>query len=134
MGHSGHGMRATSRPKRVARIFSPFARKRPFPPEILRPRGALKDGWWDMSLDDATNLIRETLLLAMIVSAPMLLIGLGVGVVVSLIQAVTQIQEQTLSFVPKITAMIAAAIILMPWISQRLIEYSAAMFLTGKLP
>ncbi len=87
-----------------------------------------------MSLDDATNLIRETLLLAMIVSAPMLLIGLAVGIVVSLIQAVTQIQEQTLSFVPKITAMIAAAIILMPWISQRLIEYSAAMFLTGKLP
>lgn len=87
-----------------------------------------------MSLDDATNLIRETLLLAMIVSAPMLLIGLAVGIVVSLIQAVTQIQEQTLSFVPKITAMMAAAIILMPWISQRLIEYSAAMFLTGKLP
>ncbi len=105
-----------------------------FPGRRPRPRGALKDGWWDMSLDDATNLIRETLLLAMIVSAPMLLNGLGVGVIISLVQAVTQIQEQTLSFVPKITAMIAAAIILMPWISQRLIEYSAAMFLTGKLP
>ena len=87
-----------------------------------------------MQLDDATELIRQTLILAMIVSAPMLLIGLGVGIVVSLLQAVTQIQEQTLSFVPKIAAMVAAAIILMPWIGQRLLEYSAAMFSTGQLP
>ena len=54
----------------------------------------------------------------------MLIIGLVVGVVVSLLQAVTQIQEQTLTFVPKIAAMVAAAIVLMPWIGQRLIEYS----------
>ena len=58
----------------------------------------------------------------------MLLIGLAVGIVVSLLQAVTQIQEQTLTFVPKITAMIAAAILLLPWIGQRLMEYSAAIF------
>ena len=87
-----------------------------------------------MQLEDATEYIRQTLILAMIVSAPMLLIGLVVGIVVSLLHAVTQIQEQTLSFVPKITAMIAAAIILMPWIGQRLIEYSAAMFEFGRLP
>jgi flagellar biosynthetic protein FliQ len=87
-----------------------------------------------MTLDSATELIRQTLILALLVSAPMLLIGLVVGIVVSLLQAVTQIQEQTLTFVPKIAAMVAAAIILMPWISNRLLEYSAAMFLTGQLP
>ena len=87
-----------------------------------------------MNLDEATELIRHTLVLALIVSAPMLLIGLGVGILVSLLQAVTQIQEQTLTFIPKIAAMVAAAIILMPWIGQRLIEYSAAMFSTGQLP
>jgi flagellar biosynthetic protein FliQ len=87
-----------------------------------------------MDLDSATELIRQTLLLALIVSAPMLLIGLAVGVLVSLLQAVTQIQEQTLSFVPKITAMVASAILLMPWIGNRLMEYSAAMFATGQLP
>ena len=87
-----------------------------------------------MTLDHATEMIRQTLILALLVSAPMLLIGLIVGVVVSLLQAVTQIQEQTLTFVPKIAAMVAAAIILMPWISNRLREYSAAMFLTGQLP
>ena len=87
-----------------------------------------------MNQDQATELIRQTLTLALIVSAPMLLIGLIVGVVVSLLQAVTQIQEQTLSFVPKIAAMVAAAILLMPWIGTRLLEYSKTMFLNGQLP
>lgn len=82
-----------------------------------------------MELDQATELIRHTLLLALIVSAPMLLIGLAVGVIVSLLQAVTQIQEQTLTFVPKIAAMVVAAILLMPWIGARLLEYSRVMFL-----
>ena len=85
-----------------------------------------------MNLDQATELIRHTLLLALVVSAPMLLIGLLVGVVVSLLQAVTQIQEQTLTFVPKIAAMVAAAILLMPWIGQRLLDYSRVMFLMGQ--
>jgi flagellar biosynthetic protein FliQ len=58
----------------------------------------------------------------------MLCIGLVVGVIVSLFQAVTQIQEQTLTFVPKIVAMVASAILLMPWIAHRLIEYTSAMF------
>ena len=84
-----------------------------------------------MELREATDLIRHTLLLALIVSAPMLLIGLAVGIIVSLIQAVTQIQEQTLTFIPKIVAMVAAAILLMPWIGHRLVEYSAAMFMNG---
>ena len=87
-----------------------------------------------MTLDQATDLVRQTLMLALIISAPMLLIGLVVGIVISLFQAVTQIQEQTLTFVPKIVAMVAAAILLMPWIGQRLMEYAAAMFSTGQLP
>ena len=58
----------------------------------------------------------------------MLVIGLVVGVLVSLMQAVTQIQEQTLTFVPKIVAMVASAILLMPWISHRLMEYTTVMF------
>jgi flagellar biosynthetic protein FliQ len=87
-----------------------------------------------MDLDQATELIRHTLVLALVISAPMLLIGLGVGVIVSLLQAVTQIQEQTLTFIPKITAMFAAAILLFPWIGHRLMEYTASMLLTGQLP
>ena len=89
-------------------------------------------GVWQMSLDQATDLVRQTLLLALIVSAPMLLIGLAVGVVVSLLQAVTQIQEQTLTFIPKIAAMITAAVLLMPWIGHHLLEYAAVMFRGGQ--
>ncbi|MBV8779964.1 MAG: flagellar biosynthesis protein FliQ [Phycisphaerae bacterium] len=81
-----------------------------------------------MSLTQATELVRQALLLALIISAPMLIIGLVVGVIVSLLQAITQIQEQTLTFVPKIAAMIAAAVILLPWIGQRLIQYSTVIF------
>lgn len=81
-----------------------------------------------MDLDHATDLVRQTLILAMIISAPMLVIGLVVGVVISVLQSLTQIQEQTLTFVPKIAAMIAAAVVLMPWLSHRILEYSAVMF------
>ena len=89
---------------------------------------------WQMDLQQAVDLIRHTLILALIVSGPMLIIGMVVGIVVSLFQAVTQIQEQTLTFIPNIVAMVSAAIILMPWMSHRLLEYTSAMFLTGTLP
>jgi flagellar biosynthetic protein FliQ len=87
-----------------------------------------------MGLDYAVDLLRSTLILALVIAAPMLVIGMVVGIIISLFQAVTQIQEQTLTFVPKITAMIAAAIVLMPWIGQRLLEYATTMFAAGHLP
>jgi flagellar biosynthetic protein FliQ len=87
-----------------------------------------------MGIEQAVDLIRHTLILALIIAAPMLIIGMVVGIIISLFQAVTQIQEQTLTFVPKIAAMIAAAVVLMPWIGQRLLDYAAAMFSTGQLP
>lgn len=83
---------------------------------------------WFMTLDQATDLIRHTLVLALLISAPMLLIGMVVGIIVSLIQAVTQIQEQTLTFVPKIAAMTAAAVLLMPWIGAQLLHYAHQIF------
>ena len=61
----------------------------------------------------------------------LLVIILAVGIIVSLFQAVTQIQEQTLTFIPKIAAMTVAAIVLMPWIAQRLLEYTSTMFTVG---
>ena len=84
-----------------------------------------------VDLDQATDLVRHTLILALLISTPMLAIGLVVGVVVSLFQAVTQIQEQTLTFVPKIVAMVAAAIFLFPWMSHHMVEYAREMFGQG---
>jgi flagellar biosynthetic protein FliQ len=87
-----------------------------------------------MSVDQASDLLRETLMVAMLIAAPLLLIGLAVGLFISLIQAVTQIQEQTLVFVPKIAAMALTAVFLMPWLATRLMEYAAAMFGGGLAP
>ena len=84
-----------------------------------------------MDTGQAVDLVRHSLIMALTVSAPMLLFGLVVGIVISLLQAVTQIQEQTLSFIPKIVAMVAAAIALAPWTAQRLMDYSREMFTSG---
>jgi flagellar biosynthetic protein FliQ len=84
-----------------------------------------------METGQAVDLVRQTLIMALTIAAPMLLIGLVVGIVVSLLQAITQIQEQTLSFIPKILAMVASAILLMPWSAQRLMDYAREMFTNG---
>jgi flagellar biosynthesis protein FliQ len=83
-----------------------------------------------MDLPHATDLIQHSLILALLISGPMLIIGLVVGVLISLFQAVTQIQEQTLTFIPKITSMVLAAVVLMPWIGHRLLEYTSHMLMT----
>jgi flagellar biosynthesis protein FliQ len=70
----------------------------------------------------------------MTLTAPMLLIGLTVGLMISLFQALTQIQEQTLVFVPKIASMMTVAVLLMPWIFERILEYASAMFSNAPLP
>ncbi len=81
-----------------------------------------------MGIDQALDIGREAVLIALLISAPMLLTGLVVGLTLSLLQAVTQIQEQTLTFVPKIIGMAVAGILFLPWIAQKLLEYSAGMF------
>ena len=86
----------------------------------------------NLNPQDATDMVRQTLVLAMMIASPMLLVGLAVGLIISLLQAITQIQEQSLAFIPKTAAMIVAAIVLMPWISHRLLEYTAQML--GPVP
>lgn len=77
---------------------------------------------------DAVEIVRIALLEALILATPILGAGLLVGLLISLFQAVTQIQEQTLSFVPKIVAMIVVSILLLNWISIRMFELAQSMF------
>jgi len=67
---------------------------------------------------------REALLLALMISAPLLLTALGVGVIVGLFQAATQINEMTLSFIPKAMAMAAVLVVAGPWMLRLLVEYT----------
>jgi flagellar biosynthetic protein FliQ len=76
----------------------------------------------------ALDLGRQALLTALIISGPVLGIGVVVGLIISLVQTVTQIQDQTLSIVPKIVAMVGAGILFIPWLAQRILEYSQTLF------
>lgn len=77
---------------------------------------------------EAVDAVRLALWEALIISVPILGAGLLIGLIISLFQAVTQIQEQTLSFVPKIIVMIMASILLLSWISMRMIAFATEMF------
>lgn len=83
-----------------------------------------------MSGDMAIQLGRDALTMVMLVSAPMLGLGLLVGILVSIFQATTQIQEQTLSFIPKIIAIFVAILIFGPWILSMMVDYTRQIFLS----
>ena len=85
-----------------------------------------------MEPDLALDLGRQALMMMMMISLPLLGVALVVGVLVSIIQAVTQIQEMTLTFVPKIIVMALAAALLMPYLLQLMMEYATEMF--GSMP
>lgn len=74
------------------------------------------------------DLARNMIMTALLIAAPMLVVALAVGLVVSIIQAVTQIQEQTLSFVPKLVAVAVTFIIALPWIIQVMVKYTSELF------
>ena len=81
-----------------------------------------------MSPDGIVGLMAETIKVTLLVAAPMLLVGLIVGVLISLFQAVTQIQEMTLVFVPKIVAVLVTLIAALPWIIGMMINYTHNLF------
>ena len=76
-----------------------------------------------MSGDVVIQLGQEALMIVMLVSAPMLGLGLLIGLLVSVFQATTSIQEQTLAFIPKIIAVFVAILIFGPWMLRIMVEY-----------
>jgi len=80
-----------------------------------------------MNPEVATDLLKQLITTAVMISAPILLTAMVVGLAISLFQSVTSIQEQTLSFVPKALAVVGLLILIMPWLLRTLIEYAAAM-------
>jgi flagellar biosynthesis protein FliQ len=82
-----------------------------------------------MTVDQAIDLLKQAMMMALIIVGPILVIGMVIGLIISVVQAITQIQEQTLSFVPKLFAMAIAVMIVMPWMFQRLIEYTRHLFM-----
>ena len=81
-----------------------------------------------MSADLVIQLAQEALMVVLIVSAPMLGLGLTVGLMVSVFQATTSIQEQTLAFIPKIIAVFVAILIFGPWMLSMMVEFFSSIF------
>lgn len=81
-----------------------------------------------MNLGVAIEIIRSGIFHILIVSAPALVTGLVVGLIVSIVQATTSIQEQTLTFVPKIAAILLAIFIMGPWMIRVMVQFAENMF------
>jgi flagellar biosynthetic protein FliQ len=81
-----------------------------------------------VSLGTAITLVREAVLETLILAGPLLLVGMVVGLIVAILQATTSIQEQTLSFVPKIAAILIALVIFGRFLLQSLVEYTRRLF------
>ena len=77
-----------------------------------------------MDAQDAIDLGRQALMTTMLISSPLLVAGMLVGLVIGLAQAVTQIQEQTVSFVPKLVAMALVFLLTLPWLVSQMVQYS----------
>ena len=85
-----------------------------------------------MNQDTVVSIVTQAMEVTLKVALPVLLAGLIVGLAVSVLQAVTQIQEQTLSFIPKILATVAVLVVGGPWMLDQLLSYTAELW--GRIP
>jgi flagellar biosynthetic protein FliQ len=81
-----------------------------------------------MTLDQVSDLFRQTVQIVLIVSAPMLLVAMGAGLLISILQAATQVNEQTLTFVPKIVLVLGLFGLLFPWIMGTITDFGMELF------
>jgi flagellar biosynthesis protein FliQ len=81
-----------------------------------------------MDQDTVVHLAQQAMELAMKVAGPLLLVGLAIGLIVSVFQAVTQIQEQSLSFIPKIAGVAVVIVVAGPWMLGQLLGYTEELY------
>lgn len=81
-----------------------------------------------MDLGDAVYILRSGVLQILMMAAPLLIIGMVVGLIISILQATTSIQEQTLTFVPKIAAILGGIIIFGPWMVGSMTQFTLRLF------
>ncbi len=81
-----------------------------------------------MDIATVSGIMSEATKIAIYISAPILIAGLIAGLVVSIFQATTQIQELTLSFIPKIIAVIIVLIVLAPWMLNQIVTYTIRLY------
>ncbi len=77
--------------------------------------------------ESSIELVRETLMVTLKIALPLLLSGMAIGLLISLVQSITSIQDQTLTFVPKLLGVIVIAILLLPWIVGSIAYFTTEM-------
>jgi len=82
-----------------------------------------------MTPEFVVNFIMEGLRVALLLSAPMLAFGLAAGLIVGIFQAVTQIHEMTLTFIPKIVSVVVALLIFFPWMLEIIMDFTTNLFI-----
>ena len=81
-----------------------------------------------MGADQAVELARQALITAFVVSAPILALGFVAGVVVSIIQILTSMQDPAFNTIPRLAAFLVGILALLPWMTERLVTYTIALF------
>ena len=81
-----------------------------------------------MQLIDVSELARSAVMLTLLITSPVLAVAVLVGLAISIGQAVTQIQDQTLSIVPKIVVMLLTMLLILPWTLTQLVQYSTDLY------
>jgi len=81
-----------------------------------------------VSADAAVAILQRSLMIAVMLAAPMLIFGLVTGLLISILQAVTQVQEMTLTFIPKMLAIALAMVIFGQWILMRITQHAREIF------
>lgn len=83
-----------------------------------------------MTLDDITDIGQRAMIVTLLAASPMLISGMVVGLIISIFQSVTQIQEITLTFVPKIVVVLLAFIVFLPWMTDVVLSFVQELFLS----
>lgn len=81
-----------------------------------------------MTIDSAVELCRNAVMLTLAIGLPVMVSAMAVGLLISVVQAVTQLQEQTLSFVPKLVTMVLVLLYTLPWALSLLVEYTTHLY------
>lgn len=81
-----------------------------------------------MNVESAIDLVRQLVQISLMLCGPIVIVSVVVGVIVSLIQAVTSIQEQTLTFVPKLAAVGLLLVVMAPWMVRQAMEFTIGCF------
>lgn len=81
-----------------------------------------------MTPDFVIDMLTQALQLSLLIASPMLLFGLVIGLIISIFQSVTQIQEMTLTYIPKIIGVILAVMLFAPWMLDKIMAYTIQLF------